>query len=160
MRLLSTAAFALALTPVACGWIVGEIAAQKARHDALDEQVYDEDLGKIWSELRPLWESDGCSLAESPTADTTFDCETNGDKKWIRVNEVSNGHKVIAEHEVEHTDSNDRNKKTKRRERDYDFEWRLMQNLDPDRAQSIDAAASARGEKAKKAAKDLAEAFE
>jgi hypothetical protein len=150
---------ALSLLP-ACSWLAGEIAEQKARQDALDSFVYPDPIAELWGkQLAPLWSKQGCTLPESPELKQTIECAEGDDKAWLRVTPVEGGHRVEVEHEVEHIDPEDPEKKIKERSRHYDLEWELLRNTHPDKAAEVEASAAKKGEKAKKAAKDLQDAF-
>ncbi|MBV1859748.1 MAG: hypothetical protein KUG77_15150, partial [Nannocystaceae bacterium] len=46
------------------------------------------------------------------------------------------------------------------RQRDWDLEFKLLERTQPKKAEEIDAAAEAKGQKAKDATRDLLDAFE
>lgn len=143
-----------------CGWIVGELAEQKARQDALDDVRYD-DLDKLWAEAVDLWDEYDCALPKTPKADETFDCPD--ERRWLRVKEASGGtYRVELEHETTEIETNDKGEQTEKkvRSRDWDLEFKLLERVQPEKARSIDDAAEAKGDKAKDAAKDLLDAFE
>lgn len=142
-----------------CGWIVGEIAEQKVRQEALEKATYD-DLDKLWKEAVNLWDEYDCELPSDPKPDETFTCEDK--RRWLRVKSSSSEYRVELEHEVTRTKTNDKGETTeeKVRERDWDLEFKLLERVDPKKAEDITAAAEAKGDKAKDATKDLLEAFE
>jgi hypothetical protein len=149
------------LACASCGWIAGEVAEDKARQDALEDHVYAQDLDEIWSEARAVWSEFDCALPETPKLDETFTCDKST-KRWFRMTPKSSGYVIAFEHERsdEHRDADGKTVVTTTRTREWDLEWRVLQEIDPARAAEIDANAKAKGEKAKKATKDLIEAFE
>jgi hypothetical protein len=149
------------LACASCGWLAGEVAEDKARQGALEEHVYTQDVDEIWSEARDLWGEFDCTLPETPKLDETFTCDKST-KRWFRMTAKSPGHVTAFEYERvdEHRDADGKTIVEKSRTREWDLEWRLLQEVDPDKAAEVDAAAKAKGEKAKKATKDLIEAFE
>ena len=161
---LGTGALALlaGLTCTSCGWIAAEIAEQKARQDALEDHVYVQDVDVVWREARSIWRDVGCELPETPRSDETFGCDASSTKRWFRLTAKPRGYATAFESEHTKTKRGDDGKRiaTKIRARDWDLEWRLLQELDPDAAADVDANAKAKGEKADKATRDLIEAFE
>lgn len=149
--------FALALALPACGWIAGELTQQLHRQRALDDHVYKQDLAQLWKEVRDLWTSHGCEAPEQPKVGETIACEAN-EKRWLRVDARSGGHQV--EIEIERKQTNAEGKETLVRERDWNLEWKLLERIEPDTAAKIEAEAEAKGEKAKKAARELEDAIE
>ena len=148
------------LSLASCGWIVGEIAEQKARQEALDDVRYD-DLDKLWDEAVDLWDEYDCALPKAPKADETFDCPDA--RRWLRVKTASGGtYRVELEHETTEIETNDKGESSEKkvRSRDWELEFKLLERVLPEKARSIDEAAEAKGDKAKDAAKDLVEAFE
>ncbi len=69
---------------------------------------------------------------------------------------------IELEHEVTHTttDGEGKSKEKKVRQRDWDLEFKLLERVEPKKAEEIDAAAEAKGQKAKDATRDLLDAFE
>lgn len=143
-----------------CGWIAGEVAEQKVRQEALEAMTYD-DLDALWAEAVELWDEYDCTLPKAPEADETFDC-TEGGKRWLRVKSSSGAYRIELEHEVTRTKTDAEGKSTeeKVRQRDWDLEFKLLERVDPKKAEEIDAAARAKGQKAKDATRDLIDAFE
>lgn len=141
-----------------CGWIVGEVAEQKLRQEALEEVRYD-NLDALWKEAVSLWKEYDCELTSKPTPDETFTCED--ERRWLRVKSHSGKYAIELEHEVTQLDSDDKGEsKKKGRERDWDLEFKLLERVEPKKALEIDAAAEAKGKKAKDATRDLIDAFE
>jgi hypothetical protein len=153
--LVMTTAIAIALP--ACGWIVGEIAQQLHRQNALQQHVYEQDIAVLWKQVRDLWTSRGCEAPEQPVIGETLACEAN-EKRWLRLDARDGGHRV--EIEVERTQKDAEGKDKLVRERDWELEWKLLERVDPDTASRIDSEAKAKGEKAKKATRELEEAVE
>lgn len=147
----------IVLAVPACGWIVGEITEQLHRQRALEDHVYEQDLALVWKEVRDLWTSHGCEAPEQPVVGETLACEAD-EKRWLRLTKRSNGHQI--EIEVERTQKDAEGKDKTVRERDWQLEWKLLERIDPDKAAEVEGEAQAKGEKAKKAAKDLEEAVE
>ncbi len=147
------------LSLASCGWIMGEVAEQKVRQDALKKATYD-DLDKLWGEAVDLWDEYDCALPKTPKADETFTCEEQ--RRWLRVKSSSDGYRVELEHETTRTKTNDKGETTEERVRgrDWDLEFKLLERIDPKRAEEIDDAAEAKGQKAKDATRDLIDAFE
>lgn len=150
-------AFALMVSTTACGWIIGEVAEQLHRQRALKDHVYEQELATVWREVRDLWTSHGCELSETPKLGETIACEGN-ERRWLRVDARSGGHRV--EIEVERTQQDPQGKQVKVRERDWAMEWKLLERIDPDTASRINSEANARGNKAKKATRELENALE
>ncbi|MFO7563675.1 MAG: hypothetical protein R6X02_13590 [Enhygromyxa sp.] len=160
-RWLRSLAFALtlALAPTlpACGWIVGEITQQLHRQRALEQHVYEEDIAVLWKQVRDLWTSHGCEAPEQPVIGETLACEAN-DKRWLRVDPRDGGHRV--EIEVERTQKDAEGNEKLVRERDWALEWKLLERVDPDKASEVEREAKAKGDKAKKATRELEDAVE
>lgn len=156
-RLFCTFALAFALALPACGWVVGKITEQLHRQRALEDHVYKQDITLVWKEVRDLWSSHGCDAPEQPTLGETIACEAS-EKRWLRVDARSGGHQV--EIEVERTQKDADGKEKLVRERDWDLEWKLLERLEPDTASQIDSEAQAKGDKAKKATRELEDAIE
>ncbi len=156
-----TALFCSLLACASCGWIAGEVAEDKARQDALEDHVYTQSVDEIWREARSLWAEFDCELPEAPKLGETFTCDKTP-KRWFRMTAKSPGHATMFEYERvdEHRDAEGKRVVEKKRTREWDLEWRLLQEVDPSKAAEIEANAKAKGEKAKKATKDLIEAFE
>ncbi len=142
-----------------CGWIMGEVAEQKVRQEALEKVRYD-DLDELWKEAVSLWDEYDCELTSKPTPDETFTCED--ERRWLRVKSHSGEFSIELEHEVTHTETNSEgeSKEKKVRQRDWDLEFKLLERAQPKKAEEIDAAAEAKGQKAKDATRDLIDAFE
>ncbi len=142
-----------------CGWIVGEAAEQKVRQDALEKVEYD-DLDALWAEAVKLWDEYDCALPSTAKADETFECED--EKRWLRVKSASGNYRVELEHEFTRTTTNDKGetREEKVRQRDWDLEFKLLERVQPKKAEEINAAAEAKGQKAKDATRDLIDAFE
>ncbi len=147
----------LALSLPACGWIVGEIAEQMHRQNALKDHVYTEDINVLWKQVRDLWTSHGCEAPEQPKLGETIACEAN-EKRWLRVDARKGGHQV--EIEVERTKKDPEGKETVVRERDWELEWKLLERVDPDTASRVESEAENKGDKAKKATRELEDAIE
>lgn len=143
-----------------CGWLVGEAAEQKVRQEALEKYEY-EDLDEVWAEAVKLWDEYDCELPSKPKADETFECDED-DKRWLRVKSASGKYRVELEHEYTRTTTNDKGetKEKKVRQRDWNLEFKLLERVDPKKAEEIDAAAEEKGQKAKDATRDLIDAFE
>lgn len=156
-RLLPAVILSLALAAPACGWIVGEITEQLHRQRALKAQVYEQDIALVWKEVRDLWTSHGCEAPEQPVIGETLACEAS-EKRWLRVDARGSGHKV--EIEVERTQTDAEGKEKIVRERDWELEWKLLERIDPDKAAEVEGEAAAKGDKAKKAARELEDAVE
>lgn len=149
--------FALALTVPACGWIVGEITQQLHRQRALEQHVYEEDIAVLWKQVRDLWTSHGCQAPEQPVIAETLACE-GSEKRWLRVDKRDGGHRVEIEVERMQKDAEGKDKLV--RQRDWELEWKLLERVDPDTASRVESEAKAKGEKAKKAARELEDAVE
>jgi len=150
-------ALTLVLSTTACGWIVGEITQQLHRQSALKAQVYTQDITKLWRELRDLWTSHGCELSEQPTLGETIACDAT-DKRCLRVDARDGGHKV--EIELERTQKDAEGNEKLVRERDWELEWKLLERVEPDTASRVEREAAAKGDKAKKATRELEEALD
>jgi hypothetical protein len=152
-----TLALSLSLALPACGWIVGEITQQLHRQRALEQHVYKQDIAVLWKQVRDLWTSHGCEAPEQPVIGETLACEAN-EKRWLRVDPRDGGHRV--EIEVERMQKDGEGKDKLVRQRDWDLEWKLLERVDPDTASQVESEAQAKGEKAKKAARELEDAVE
>lgn len=141
----------------ACGWIVGEAAEQLHRQRALDDHIYKQDIDELWKQVRDIWSAAGCELGDAPQLGETIACES-GEKRWLRVDARGGGHQVEIEKEREQTTPEGEKKLV--RTRDWELEWKLLERMDYDKAKQIDDEATARGKKAKKAAKELEESIE
>jgi hypothetical protein len=149
------------LACASCGWIAGEVAEEKARQDALEDHVYTQDLDEVWNDAGAVWDEVDCALPETPKLDETFTCDKST-KRWFRMTTKSSGYVTAFEYERvdKHRDADGKTIVEKTRTREWDLEWRLLQEVDPAKAGDIEAKARAKGDKAKKATKDLIEAFE
>ncbi len=138
---------------------MGEVAEQKVRQDALEKARYD-DLDELWKEAVSLWDEYDCELTGKPTPDETFTCED--ERRWLRVKSHSGEYAIELEHEVTHTETNAKGEThdKKVRQRDWDLEFKLLERVQPKKAEEIDAAAEAKGQKAKDATRDLLDAFQ
>jgi hypothetical protein len=157
LRRLRPLLLGLALLLPACGWIVGEITQQLHRQRALEQHVYKEDVTVLWKQVRDLWTSHGCEAPEQPVIGETLACEAN-DKRWLRVDARSGGHRVEIEVERMQKDAEGNDKLV--RGRDWELEWKLLERVDPDTANRVESEAKAKGDKAKKAARELENAVE
>jgi hypothetical protein len=157
LRRLRPLILGLALLLPACGWIVGEFTQQLHRQRALEQHVYKEDVAVVWKQVRDLWTSHGCEAPEQPVIGETLACEANV-KRWLRVDARSGGHRV--EIEVERTQKDAEGNDKLVRGRDWELEWKLLERVDPDTAGRVESEAKAKGEKAKKAARELENAVE
>lgn len=149
----------LLCSTTACGWIVGEVAEQKVKQEALEKMTYD-DLDALWKESVALWDEYDCELPEKPTPDETFTCEDQ--RRWLRVKSSGGEYRVELEEEVTRTKTDAEGKTTteKVRQRDWDLEFKLLERIEPEKAEEITAKAEAKGKKAKDATRDLIDAFE
>lgn len=158
MRRLRLVALGLILFAVpACGWIAGEITQQLHRQRALDDHVYKQDITQLWKQVRDLWTAQGCEAPEQPKLGETIACEAT-EKRWLRVDARSGGHQVEIEIERKQKDAEGNEKLV--RERDWNLEWKLLERIEPETAKQIQAEAEAKGDKAKKATRELEEAIE
>ena len=148
----------LGFTP-GCGWIMGEVAEQKVRQEALEKMSYD-DLNELWKEAVALWDEYDCVLPEKPTPDETFTCEDK--RRWLRVKSAGGDYRVELEEEVTHTKTNDKGETTteKVRQRDWDLEFKLLERVQPEKAEAINTQAAEKGQKAKDATRDLIDALQ
>ncbi len=155
-----TGLLTLVCSGAGCGWLIGEAAEQKVRQEALEKHEYD-DLDELWKEARSLWDEYDCELPEKPKADETFECEEGG-KRWLRVKSSGSDYRVELEHEISRPKTNDKGETTTEmvRERDWNLEFKLLERVDPKKAEEIETKAEEKGQKAKDATKDLLEAFE
>jgi hypothetical protein len=156
-RLLRLFALGFVLALPACGWIASELTQQLHRQRALDDHVYKQELAQLWKEVRDLWISHGCEAPEQPKLGETIACEAT-EKRWLRVDARSGGHQVEIEIERKQTDAEGKEKLV--RERDWELEWKLLERLEPDTASKVESEAQAKGDKAKKAARELEEVIE